>query len=120
MHLAVSESKDDSIKNMVNARGQISLSELFNVVDEEGMSPVLRVKSQGTLNLILLLGMKDEIACHIKTSKLLQNAVRQGNVELVSALVSKSFMEDTPNDDGTTSFTSALGTLNIGKLRKKL
>ena len=116
MHYAVAKGMNESIKNMVNAREQISLSELFNVADDAGISPLLCIKSEETLNVILLLDMKGEIACHIKTSKLLQNAVRQENVEVVSALVSKSFMEDVPDDDGTTSFTSALGTLNIGKL----
>ena len=63
MHAAVSGCKNDSIKNMADARGEMSLSELFGAVDKQGKTPLFYENSLETVNLIINLDKKGEIAC---------------------------------------------------------
>ena len=115
MHWAVSENKTESIKNMVDVRGETSLGELFNAVDKKGNSPLFCAKEPETVRTILEFDTKGEISNQTKAS-MLQNAAREGNVLLVTEFVSHHFTRDVPADDGTTAFTCALGTLNTSKL----
>ena len=108
---AVLESRNDSIKNMVDVRGETSLGELFNAVDKEGNSPLSCAKSSDTVKMILELDTQGEIL----QARMLQNAAREGNVNMVTELVSHCLTRDEPDEDGTTAFTCALGTLNTGK-----
>ena len=62
MHGAVSGSNNESIKNMVDVRGEISLGELFNAVDEAGNSPLFCAKKAETVRTILDLDENCEIA----------------------------------------------------------
>ena len=61
MHDAVSGSNNDSIKNMVDVRGEISLGEMFNAVDKRGNSPIFCAKKAETVRMILDLDENCEI-----------------------------------------------------------
>ena len=63
MHFAVIEGKNDSIKNMVEARGELSLSKLFDAADKQGNSPLFYEKSLETVKLIIDLDKRGEIVC---------------------------------------------------------
>ena len=63
MHIAISGGNKDSIKNMVNARGEISQIEVFNAVDKQGKTPLFYESSLETVNVIIDLDKKGEIAC---------------------------------------------------------
>ena len=113
MHYAVSESKFERIENMEDARGEISFGELFNAVDKEGNSPLYFAKLAETVNIILQLDTDGEILPRSK-GRMLRNAAREGNIDMVKVLVTHGFTRAESDEDGTTAFTCALGTLNNG------
>ena len=53
------------MKNMVDARGEMSISELFNIVDKKGLSPVFYANSSETVNAIMDLDKNGEISCRL-------------------------------------------------------
>ena len=94
MHLAVSENKAESIKNMVDMRGETSLGDLFNAVDERGNSPLFCAKEPETVRTILDLDKNREIALERqKDSKpLAEHCIEQRYCNILASLIILNFL----------------------------
>ena len=89
----------------------MSLGEFFNVVDNAGNSPLFYAISPETVRMVLEMDTNGEI---VVDPRMLQNLVRQGKADMCTVLFSR-VRHDVAAEDGTTAFTSALGTFNTGK-----
>ena len=116
MHWACSGNKNESIKNMVDVRGETSLNELFDAMDKAGKSPLFLLCSKSQTSFKNILKEVDPSGKIAMDTRLLQYVTRQGNIKLLSALISLGCKVDGPAEDGSTAFTCALGTLNTGML----
>ena len=77
------------------------MGELFNAVDKDGNSPLLCLNTGATVQTVLELDRTGDLARDIKASLLLNNASRIRNLDLMTALLTMVFMEDAPDEDGT-------------------
>ena len=114
MHLAVSKGDVNWINNVVETRGETSVAELFNAMDKSGKSPLFLLSSKSPTSFKNILQEIDPTGVIAQDTRLLQYVARQGNIKLVSTLISLGCKVDSPSEDGSTAFTCALGTLNTG------